>query len=252
MAAVACGEPAPGSLEQLVTGELEVVDLTYAIAANTPYWPSPAGNPFRHDTLAKHESGRPSMAAYRTSEHYGTHLDAPVHFADGQPSVDQLNAGDLFGPAVVLDVSAQSDANPDYVLTREDVLAWESQHGPIPRRAIVLLRTGWGARWADSLAYRNRDSAGVMHFPGFGEDAARFLVAERDIRGIGIDNLSVDAGAANGFPAHLVVNGAGRFHLENVANLDQLPPTGVYLIVAPIKIAGGSGGQVRLFAVLPE
>jgi len=253
-AAVACagGAPAPDRLDQLFAGDLRVVDLTYPVAGNIPYWPSPTGRPFSHDTLARHASGAPSMAAYRTSEHYGTHLDAPIHFADGQPSVDLLTAQDLFGPAVVVDVSAEAAAHPDYALTREDLAAWEAEYGPIPQRAIVLLRTGWGVRWSDSVAYRNADARGVMHFPGFGEDAARFLVTQRDIRGIGIDNLSVDPGAADGFPAHLVVNGAGRFHLENVANLDQLPPTGVYLLVAPIKIAGGSGGQVRLFAVLAE
>ena len=116
---------------------------------------------------------------------------------------------------------------------------------------MVLMYTGWSRKWSDYDAYKNQDEDGRMHFPGFSEEAATFLVEEREINGIGIDNLSVDAAAGPGFPAHGIVNGAGKFHLENVANVHLLPPSGAYLIVAPIKIEGGSGGQVRIFAVVP-
>ena len=236
-------------LNELFTEATEVIDLTHALSAGGSYWSSWDANPFVHDTIAAHPDGSPSMAAYSTPEHNGTHIDAPVHFAEGRRSVDELTSADLFGPAVVIDVSEQAIANPDYVLTVADVEAWEAEHGAIPDGAIVLLNTGWSSKWNDLAAYQNRDAEGQMHFPGYGGDAARLLV-ERNIRGIGIDNLSVDAGAADGFPTHLVVNGADRFHLENVANVDRLPATGAYLIVAPIKIKGGSGGQVRIFAVV--
>jgi kynurenine formamidase len=238
-------------LDELFTEEAEVIDLTHALSAGGSYWSSWDANPFTHDTIAAHPDGSPSMAAYSTPEHNGTHIDAPVHFAEGGRSVDELTSADLFGPAVVIDVSKQATANPDYVLTVADVEAWEAEHGAIPDGAIVLLNTGWSSKWNDLAAYQNRDAEGQMHFPGYGGNAARLLV-ERNIRGIGIDNLSVDAGAADGFPAHGVVNGADRFHLENVANMDRLPATGAYLIVAPIKIKGGSGGQVRIFAVMPR
>ncbi len=244
-------EAAPDRLAQLFSGEIEIIDLTHALGADGSYWSSWDQNPFDHDTLAAHPDGAPSLAAYSTPEHNGTHLDAPVHFAEGRRSVDQLTPDDLFGPLVVIDVVDSAARNPDYVLTEAAVLEWETRHGPIPNRAIVLLNTGWSRRWSDVEAYQNRDANGQMHFPGYGADAGRFLVEQRNVRGIGIDNLSVDAGAADGFPAHLVVNGADRFHLENVANVDRLPATGAYLIVAPIKIRGGSGGQVRLFAVVP-
>ena len=238
-------------LDMLFSGELAVIDLTHSLSADSPFWPNRSGNPFKHDTLSAHESGAPSMAAYSTPEHNGTHLDAPVHSADGQPSVDQLTAGDLFGPAAVVDVSVQAAADPDYRLSQQDLLDWEEQHGRLPGGAIVLMSTGWSRKWTDPEAYRNLDRDGRLHFPGFSEEAAQFLVNERNIRGIGIDNMSVDYGMARTFAVHRVVNGSGKFHLENVANVHRLPPTGAYLIVAPIKIAGGSGGQVRIFAVVP-
>ena len=117
--------------------------------------------------------------------------------------------------------------------------------------AIVLMYTGWSQKWPDYDAYKNQDEDGRMHFPGFSQEAAKFLVEQREINGIRIDNLSVDAAAARGLSAHSTVNGAGKFHLKNVANVHLLPPSGAYLIVAPIKIEGGSGGQVRIFAVVP-
>ncbi len=192
------------------------------------------------------------MAAYSTPEHHGTHLDAPIHGADGQPSVDQLTAADLFGPAAVIDVSAKCEADPDYALSRQDVLDWEAEHGRLSPGAIVVMYTGWSTKWSNYDAYKNEDEAGRMHFPGFSSEAAQFLIDEREIRGIGIDDMSVDPAAAEGFPVHGIVNGSGKYHLENVANVHLLPATGAYLIVAPVKIEGGSGGQVRIFAAVPE
>ena len=250
-----CGPPAgdgTDTLAQLFAGELEVIDLTHALSSTTPYWPSAAGNPFNHDTIRAHPDGSPSMAAYATPEHHGTHLDAPVHSREGQPSVDQLTPDDLFGPAAVIDISAQAEADPDYSVTVADVEAWELEHGRIPSGAIVLLYTGWAEKYTDQVAYANVDDEGRLHFPGFSAEVGELLVNGREIRGVGIDNLSIDPGAARGFSAHGIVNGAGKFHLENVANLGQVPAVGAYLIVAPIKIEGGSGGQVRIFAVLPS
>ena len=238
-------------LERLFSGQLTVLDLTHALNTTSPYWPNASGNPFTYDILAAHDNGAPAMGAYSTPEHHGTHLDAPIHGADHQPSVDQLTAADLFGPAAVIDVAAQSEADPDYQLTKDDLLAWEARHGTLPNGVIVLMYTGWSKKWSDYEAYKNQDADGRMHFPGFSEEAARFLIDERHIRGIGIDNMSVDPAAGRGFPVHRVVNGSGKFHLENVANLHLLPPAGAFLIIAPIKIEGGSGGQVRIFAVLP-
>ena len=241
--------PAGQSLDALFSGELEVIDLTHAMSGSMPAWGG--ANPFRHDTLSAHSDGAPSMAAYFTPEHHGTHLDAPVHGAQGAASVDDLDATDLFGPVAVIDVSDKCAADPDYTLTRQDILDWEAAHGLLPEGVVVLMNSGWAARWSDPEAYFNRDASGQMHFPGFSVDAAEFLVGERNIRGIGIDDPSVDPGDADGFPVHGIVNPSGAYHLENVADLSNVPASGAYLIVAPVKINGGSGGQVRIFAVLP-
>lgn len=255
---VACGAPqdlatetGPDRLQQLFDGDIQVIDLTHALSTEGPHWPSASGNPFVYEVRSAHDSGATSMGAYSTPEHHGTHIDAPIHSADGQPSVDQLEAGDLFGPIALIDVAEQCETNADYQLSRDDLLAWETAHGPLPAGAVVLMYTGWSQKWSDFDAYKNQDEEGRMHFPGFSEEAAQFLVDERDIRGIGVDTLSVDAAVA-GFGAHRTANGNGKYHLENVANLHLVPQSGAYLIVAPIKIEGGSGGQVRLFAVVPE
>jgi len=237
-------------LAQLFAGDLEVIDLTHALSPAAVYWPGPEASPFEYEALATQPSGAVSMGAYSTPEHHGTHLDAPIHGGDDLPTVDQLTAADLFGPVAVIDVTRQSAADPDYEVSRDDLLAWEDRNGPLPSGVIVLMRSGWSEKYNDADAYRNQDGDGRMHFPGFSEEAARFLIDERDIRGIGADTLSVDPGAGRGFPAHGVVNGNGKYHLENVANVHLLPEAGAYLIVAPIKIAGGSGGQVRIFAVI--
>lgn len=254
-AALAACSPAPEAgpdrLELLFADGMTVVDLTHAISANAPYWPGPDESPFIHDTLRANTDGSPAMAAYAMPEHFGTHFDAPSHGGAGLPSVDDISASELFGPAVVVDVTERVATDTDYALSRADLEAWEAAHGPIPNRAIVLMRSGWPSRWNEDDAYYNQGDDGRLHFPGFAEDAARFLVTERDIAGIGVDTGSVDPGAADGFPVHGVVNGAGRFHLENLADLSALPESGAYLVVAPIKIEGGSGGQVRVFAVVP-
>ncbi len=238
-------------LEQLFHGELEIIDLTHSLNNTSPYWPNEKGSPFKYDTIFAHKSGAPGMGAYSTPEHQGTHLDAPIHGGDNLKSVDQLTTKDLFGPAIVIDISKQSEANPDYTLSKRDILDWEAKYGILPKGVIVLLYTGWSKKWADYNAYKNEDTDGKMHFPGFSKEAAQFMIDDRDIRGVGIDNMSVDAAQAQGFPVHGVINGSGKYQLENVANVHLLPPVGTYLIVAPIKIQGGSGGQVRLFAILP-
>ena len=185
-------------------------------------------------------------------EHLGTHLDAPNHFEKNQPSVEKLKAQELFGPGVVIDITRQAEQNPDYTLTANDVQAWEKQHGPIPAGAIVLLRTGWGRFWGNVARFQNRDARGRLHFPSYSAEAAKFLIQKRKASGLGIDNLSIDPGISKDFPVHHIVNGAGRFGLENVAHLDQLPPRGFYLIIAPLKIEAGTGGPARIWAVLSK
>ncbi len=235
-------------LAGISSGRTHVVDLTYAINAHLPVWPG-SKHPFEAEVLARPEKDGYFARRFSMLEHYGTHLDAPAHFPPGKLFIDQIPVKQFFGPAVVIDVHQAVAQNPDYRLTPARIGQWEREHGRIPRGSIVLLRTGWAARWPDQARYRNQDAHGVMHFPGYSVEAARLLI-ERKVSGLGIDTLSIDYGPSKKFEVHQLTLPAGLYHLENLANLDQLPPAGAFLVVAPIKLEGGSGGPVRVFAIL--
>ena len=230
-------------------GSTRVVDMTYAINGKLPAWPGD-DRTFEAKVVATPEKDGYFARSFWTLEHYGTHMDAPAHFPPGTAYLNQIPVERLFAPAVVIDVSEEAGKDPDYRLRVMRVEKWEALHGKIPTGAVVLLRTGWAARWPDQARYRNMDAAGVMHFPGFSVEAARLLV-ERGAVGLGIDTLSIDYGSSKDFEVHRVTLPAGLYQLENLANLDQLPEAGAFLISAPIKLEGGSGGPVRVFAILP-
>jgi kynurenine formamidase len=236
-------------LAGIATGGTRIVDMTYAINGKLPAWPGD-DRTFEPETVATPEKDGYFARSFWTLEHYGTHMDAPLHFAPGGVPLDQIPVSKFFDPAVAIDVRAESAKDADYRLTTGDVQSWEAAHGRIPAGAIVLLRTGWAARWPDQARYRNTDAKGVMHFPGFSVDAAKLLIA-RGVAGLGIDTLSIDYGPSQNFEVHRVTLPAGLYHLENLANLDQLPEAGAFLIAAPIKLEGGSGGPCRVFALLP-
>ena len=246
----AAGQSAPN----LATAK--VVDLTHPFDEKTIYWPT-SPSAFELKTLADGQT--PGGWFYRsnsfcTPEHGGTHLDAPSHFAKDARSADQIPVRSLLAPAAVLDVRAQAAKNPDYRLTLADVKAWEKSHGPVPAGAIVLLRTGWSSRWPDRKAYLGDDTPGdasKLHFPSYGEEAARYLVAERRVGALGVDTASIDYGASKDFVVHVLANSANVYGLENVANLEALPEWGAWVVALPMKIAGGSGGPVRVVALLP-
>jgi kynurenine formamidase len=189
-----------------------------------------------------------------TAEHGGTHMDAPIHFAEGKASVDQVAVGAGIGPIARVDVSAQAARDPDYRLSVADLTAWESEHGRIPDGAIVVMYSGWGTRWPDRKRYLGTDAPGDtanLHFPGFSREAAEFLVKERVVDAIGVDTASIDHGRSQDFIVHQIINGADKPGLENLANVDRLPASGATLIALPMKITGGSGGPLRAIAILP-
>jgi kynurenine formamidase len=240
------------SFDDVTNGKCTILDLTYPLNQNNAYWPGPSYSSFKYETVATLNDNGVFSGIYSTPEHLGTHIDAPNHFEDNQPSVDKLQLETLIGPAAVIDISAKVELNADYELTKEDITFWEKSNGRIQDRSIVLLNTGWWRRWNDYDKYKNADGANKLHFPGYSEEAARFLVEKRNIKGTGIDTLSADHGMSSDFAVHHIINGAGKYILENVANLDKLPPIGATLIIAPIKIEGGSGGQARIWAILPS
>jgi kynurenine formamidase len=241
--------PAPETFQHWVRKPSRVVDLSYPISEKNPAWPGDTRT-YEAKINARAEEAGYFSRSFWMLEHFSTHLDAPAHFPPGEATVDKIAMERLFGPAVVIDVRRQADADPDYRVSVADVQGWEKRNGRIPAGAIVLLRTGWALRWPDEPRYRNQDASGAMHFPGSSVEAVRLLI-ERGVSGLGIDTLSVDYGASKDFEVHRLSHGAGLYHLENLADLSALPQRGAYLIVAPIKLEGGSGGPARVFALLP-
>jgi kynurenine formamidase len=234
----------------------KVVDLTHPFDRQTIYWPT-SPTAFEIKSLANGQTPGGWFYASNTictPEHGGTHLDAPLHFSkDGRPA-DQVPPRQLIAPAAVVDVTAKAAANPDYLLTVDDVKAWEKKHGPIAPGTIVLLRTGWGSRWPDRKAYLGDDTPGdasKLHFPSYGADAAKYLVTERRAGALGVDTASVDYGASKDFQVHRIAAAANVPGLENVAGLDAVPETGAWVVALPMKIAGGSGGPLRIVALVP-
>ncbi len=188
-------------------------------------------------------------------EHGGTHLDAPIHFAEEGWTAEAIPLDRLVAPAVVLDITAKAAADRDYRLTAADVVAWEGEHGAIPEGSIVLLRTGWSAFWPEAGRYLGSSVSGDasdLHFPSFGEEAARLLVEERRVAALGVDTASIDYGQSKDFLVHRLAAAANVPGLENLTHLDRLPPTGSTLLALPIKIAGGSGGPLRAVALVPK
>ncbi|QQS45109.1 MAG: cyclase family protein [Acidobacteriota bacterium] len=248
--------PLPADRTVAVLDETGLVDLTWDFDDRTVYWPNAQPFQWEKESWGKSAGGFWYTAArYAASEHGGTHLDSPIHFAEGRMHLDEIPVSKLVGPAVVMDISAACEKSADYLLSVDDISTWEKTYGRIPDRSIVLVRTGWGKRWPDKKLYLGSDVPGDvanLHFPGISKEAAEFLAGRRSIDGIGIDTASIDHGPSKDFIAHRILNGANIYGLENVANLDKLPPTGATIIALPMKIKAGTGGPVRIIALLPK
>jgi kynurenine formamidase len=237
----------------------ELVDLSHSYDKTTIFWPT-AEEGFKLEKVA--DGVTPAGYYYAsnnfcTAEHGGTHLDAPVHFAQGHPPVDQIPLNRFFGPALVIDVSAAVERNADYLVTTSDFEQFEKEHGRIPADAIVLLRTGFSKHWPDATRYlgtaeRGEQAVTKLHFPGLHPDAAKWIVANRPIKAIGIDTASIDFGQSTLFESHRALYEHDIPAFENLANLDRLPITGAHVIALPMKISGGSGAPLRAVAILPR
>src|SRR6266516_436790 len=233
------------------------IDLSYTFDSTTIYWPT--AKPFRLEVVSAQRTPAGYYYAannFAAAEHGGTHLDAPVHFVEKRRTTDQIPLSQLMGLAVIIDVRRQADSNADYRLHQSDITAWEAAHGDIPQDAIVLIRTGWGSRWPDRARYLGTTKTGApgvreLHFPGLDLDAARALVRRR-VKAVGIDTPSIDYGQSKTYQVHRRLFASNIPAFENVANLDQLPITGAYVIALPMKIKGGSGGPLRIVALLPQ
>jgi kynurenine formamidase len=240
---------APGSAEidpNAFTGKRRVQDLTHVTTAEFPVFPGDRSFEARRvRTLERHGY---LLQELSLSEHTGTHLDAPAHFFAEGETAENLPLGQLIAPLVVISIADRVARDHDARLVPDDVLRWEERHGRIPEAAVVALHSGWEERHREPARYLNMDSAGVMHTPGFGGDAAEFLVRERSVAALATDTLSLDIGASTDYEAHVVLLGAGKYGLENVANLALVPPGGAMLVVGGPKHVGATGGPARLIA----
>jgi kynurenine formamidase len=259
--------PASDVLTQFATGiaqgAIRVVDLTQTLSEETPVLvlPPEFGQcaPFSREEISRYDDRGVAWywSNFTVGEHTGTHFDAPVHWISGKDlpdnSVDALPASDFIAPAIVIDCSAEVAANPDFLLDAGHIQAWENEHGPIPPRSWVLFRTDWSKREGD--AYTNRQADGA-HTPGPTTEAIQYLVDTCDVLGFGVETIGTDAGQAHlltpPYPAHTLLHGAGRYGLQCLANLDQLPAKGSVVVATPLKIKGGSGSPLRVLALVTE
>lgn len=229
-----------------------LVDLTHSFDESTIYWPT--SKSFHLEVVHKGPSGKGywyEANNIETAEHGGTHMDAPVHFARNKWTVDTIPLDRLIAPGVIVDVSAHARENPDYLIRVEDFNEWENKNGRIPEGAIVLVRTGFEQYWPDKKQYLGSDRPGDtsdLHFPGYSEEAAKFLTGERGVAAVGLDTASLDHGPSTDFRAHRVFGEANVAGFENLCNLDQLPARGFRVIALPMKIGGGSGAPLRVVA----
>ncbi len=241
-------QPSSVSLWQIIS-RARVVDLSQPLHPGMPRWPGDPPPEFA--PVASIESDGYYLRRFTLGEHSGTHLNAPRSFCSGGVTVDEYAGGSLVAPAVVLDVREAAAANPDYSLGAAQVAAWERQHGPIPAGCLVLLYTGWQEKWATPDRYLALDVQGAPHFPGFSLAAARFLVEERRVAGLGIDTHGVDGGLDSTFAVNRLVLARPRLVLENLTNLDRLPPVGAVLFVGRLRLRGGSGSPASVLALAP-
>ena len=235
------------------------IDLTHDFSSETIYWPT--ATPFRLDSVFRGPTpGGWHYEAnnFSAAEHGGTHLDAPIHFAAAHQTAEQVPLTSLTGPAIIIDIRDSARGNRDYLIAPEDLQGWERREGrPIPRDAVILLRTGWGSRWPDRSLYLGTTKVGAeavpeLHFPGLSPAAAEQLVRQHHVKAVGIDTPSIDYGQSTTFTTHQILAASDVPIFENVASLDSLPLSGAYVVALPMKIRGGSGGPLRIVAALPQ
>jgi kynurenine formamidase len=226
-----------------------LVDLTHTLSPNFPFIPIQNKTfPFRLTPIATLGEDGVYANRWELTEHVGTHLDAPSHFAQGGISVDEIALTSLLAPLVVLNISERARTDADASVEVEDLLDWERRYGKIPPRAALVMSSGWATRAYEPGRFVNMDNGGTMHFPGFSARLIDFAVRERAIAGVGVDTLSIDPGSQATYPAHKRLFSAGKWAVECLANLDRVPQSGASLLVAPVKVKGASGAPARVIA----
>jgi len=244
--------PLPLLAKSLVSGGVLVVDLTYKLDEHTPYWPEGRTvTPFKAKVAGTYERNGLFARELEIPEHFGTHIDAPLHFDPHGWSVAEIPLERLIAQAIVIDVTEAAKAQEEYRVTVDDIKRWESTHGVAPSAGIVLFRTGWSKHWPSQKDFMKQDAEGRPHFPCLTVEAGRYVMKQMKPVGIGIDSPGIDRGDDHTYPLHHLTLDSGTYLLENVAGLEALPDTGTLLVVSPMKLPGGSGIPVRIFGLVP-
>jgi kynurenine formamidase len=226
-----------------------LVEMSYVLGPGVPVWPGDP--PVQFETVATIEREGYALRRLSMGEHSGTHLSAPCSFdPQGKSMTEHPDGARLVVPAVVVDVRSRAANDPDYVLVAEDVLAWETRHGRVPENSLVILFSGWGQWWRQE-AFLNVDAAGKMHFPGMSEDAARLLMEERSVAGVGTDTHGIDPGRDRRYATSKLVLGRGGMVIENLRNVHELPPLGATLVIGVLRLEGGTGSPAAVLALVP-
>ncbi|MBW6414878.1 Kynurenine formamidase [Candidatus Methylacidiphilum fumarolicum] len=225
-----------------------MIDLTYPLEPSFPIFPGQGS--VGHICFQTIKEDGYASNRWELPEHWGTHFDAPLHYSKAGKSVGEIELSDLFSPLVLIDVSEKATHNPDTLLTLEDVLRWEERYGAIPENSVVLMYSGWG-KWIQTPIFYNKKEDGLLHFPGFSLEAVQFLIRERKIAGIGVDTLSIDCGKSQDYPVHKTLFAAGKWGLECLCNLQELPPAGAWILVATIPLKGATGFPARVVGLIP-
>ncbi len=234
--------------QKVLDTSVPMVDLTQTLSAKIPR----LKDQHRFALHKIYDSSNYYANWFEASDQSGTHISAPEQYARNTFTIDRIVPQDLIGPAIVIDVTLKCRRNPDYMLSKKDIEAWEDENGKVPSGAIVIMYTGWQAKWETPSVYLNKGKDGFLHYPNFSVDAAQFLIRERDIKAIGIDTIGVDPGQSSIFPVHIIMHKSGKYLIENLTNLDRLPTTGAVIIALPIKIEKGGAAPARVIALLPE
>ncbi|HZO99471.1 MAG TPA: cyclase family protein [Terriglobia bacterium] len=237
----------------LTSRKVAVVDLTYRLDEQAPYWPEGrTETPFKAQIAGTYERNGLFARELEIPEHFGTHIDAPAHFNPQGWKVSEIPLERLIAPAIVIDVTEAASSQDEYRVTVEDIKNWEAKHGAAPSGAVALFRTGWGRRWPSQKDFMKQDAEGKLHFPYLSLEAARYVMSHMKPVGIGIDSPGIDRGDDHTYPLHHLTLDSNTYLLENVANLEALPETGTIVIVSPMKLTGGSGSPVRILGLVSK
>jgi len=237
------------TIDHLAVGQVKTVDLSHVLNSTSPdFFGRDDVYKFRHSTEFRDDGY--GTGTFQTPEHFGTHIDAPVHFVAGASPIDKIPVEHLILPAVVIDARKEVENNPNFALTVPLIQEWEKKNGRIPNHAAILLLSGWSRYWNSEKQYRNPDSSQHMHFPGYSAEAATFLIEERKANAIGVDTLSIDPGESKTYPVHKIAGSHNVYIIENLNNLDQLPAKGILLFCGCLALEGGTGCPSRIIALV--